>query len=354
MIPRAIVEVAGVNVYWEDILDVKVENTLYLAADSFEITLDNTLLLSDWLRKLQEVKVYLGYVKDAQKWSKSELKHVFTGRIDGVKPKFGDSMTAQIIGRDYSAPLIDTEYSVAYAKRTSSQIAALLAKKYGLKPVITTTTLIAEKDLFTNKKEWEVLQVLADQEGFVCYVTKDKELYFGPRKDTDETVVADLYYRMGEKSNLLEVEFDDSSVGVINKVTVRHWLGRKDKRLIEASVQDDKIIAAMGGQVKERVVYESKAKTFDLAKQLAQKRLKEWARQVVTAQGQCEGNVDLLAEKKVRLAGCGRFSGVYYLEKVTHNYGTSGFVTDIDVTSLRPDSAEQYRQDLYDHKERKM
>lgn len=356
--PRAIVEVAGVDVRWHDLISLRFEDTLYLAADSFEAEFRNDHLLSDWFRKKQEVRIYLGYVKDPESWSKSELHHVFTGMIDGIKPKFGSSMTVQLIGRDYSAPLIDTEYSIAYASQTASQIAGILAAKYGLKPIITPTTVVVDKELVTDKKEWEVLQALADQEGFVAYVTKNKELYFGPRQEKDETIVATLYYRVPyrvpEKA-ICEIEFDDSTVGVINKVTVRHWLGGKNKRLIEASAVNQQVLDAMGGQVKEKIIYESKAKTVELAKYYAEKRLKELSRMVITGSGSCPGNPLMVTEKRVQVAdGCGRFNGTYYIEKAEHEYSkTSGYMTRFDITSVRPDSAEQYRQDLYDYKEKK-
>ncbi len=349
--PRAIVEVAGVDVRWYDVTDVRFENTLYMAADSFEATFKNELLLSDWFRKGQEVKLYIGYVRDPLNWSKSDLDHVFTGRIDGVKPQFGSSMTVQLIARDYSALLIDTEYSVAYAARTSSQIAALLAAKYNLTPKVTPTTVIVDKELMADKKEWEVLQALADLEGFVCYVNKDKELYFGPRQDDDETVVANLIYR-DEGANC-EIDFDDSVVGVVNKVTVRHWLGN-DKRLIEASAVNQQVLKAMGGQVRERVIYESKAKTANLAKMYAEKRLKELSRMVITGSGICVGNQKMLAEKKVKVSGCGRFDESYYIDKVVHEFSKSGYKSTFDITSVRPDSAEQYRSDLYNYKEKTM
>lgn len=349
--PRAVVEVAGADVRWHDLTDLSFENTLYLAADSFEATFKNDLLLSDWLRKGQEVKIYLGYVKNPESWTKAELSHVFTGRIDGVKPQFQNPMKVMVLGRDYSAGLIDTEYSVAYARRTSSQIAALLGAKYGLKPVGTTTTVIVEKELLADKKEWEVLQALADLEGFVCYVTKDKQLYFGPRQDGDETVVAHLYYRTPGLANC-QIDFDDSTVGVVNKVTVRHWMG-KDKRLIEASAVNQQVLKAMGGQVKERVIYESKAKTTALAKMYAEKRLKQLSRMVITASGACVGNQLMVAEKKVKVSGCGRFDEVYYIEKASHEISKqSGYRTSFELTSVRPDSAEQYRQDLYGYKEK--
>lgn len=350
--PRAIIEVAGVNVRYEDVLDTRLENTLYLAADSIEVTLRNELLLSDWFRKQQEIRLYMGYVNPAS-WSKSELKHLFTGQVDGVRPSFDRRMTVKLIGRDYSAPMIDTEYSVAYQSQTSSQIAQLMANKYGLIPVITPTTAIADKELMANKKEWEVLQALADLEGYVCYVTKDKELYFGPRQEMDETVSGKLFYRQGGLSNCT-ITFDDSAVGVVNKVTVRHWQGY-NKRLIEASAVNESLLASMGGQVKERIVYISKATTIGLAQDYANKKLKEWSRQTVTGDGVCALNTDLVAERKVTCEGFGRFSGDYYLDQVVHSLSKQeGARTEFNITNIRPDSAEQYRQDLYNNQESRM
>lgn len=349
--PRAIIEVAGVDVRWNDLTNVSFEDTLYLAANSFEATFRNDRYLSDWFRKLQKVKIYMGYVMDPESWSKSELEHVFTGLVDGVKPDFGSSMTVGLVGRDYSAPLIDTAYSIAYARRTASQIAEILAVKYKLAPLITKTTAIAEKDLFGEKKEWEVLQALADLEGFVCYVTKNLELYFGPRKENDNDIVAELNYRKPGMANC-EINFDDSAVGVVNKVTVRHWMGQ-NKQLIQASAINQQLVNAMGGQIKERIVYESKAKTYSLASTYAEKRLKEWSRMVITATGSCPGNPKMIAEKKVKVAGCGRFDEAYYIEKISHKIGKSeGYKNTFDLTSIRPDSAEQYRSDLYDNKEK--
>ena len=76
-------------------------------------------------------------------------------------------------------------------------------------------------------------------------------------------------------------EFDDSLVGVINYVVVRHWMGR-GKRLIEGEAKNQELIDKYGE--KKRVVYDPKAKTEEQAKEIAEKKLKEWSRMVVTAE----------------------------------------------------------------------
>lgn len=342
----------AVAVRFNDVLDLNIEQSLYIAADTFDCVLKNDLLLSDYLRKEQEISFWIGFTKNLGGWTKDELTHVFTGKIDGVRPRFGGEMTVQLVGRDFAARLIDTEFSVAFAERTASDIATMLAEKHGLTPEVTATTMVIEKDLYKDRKEWAILQELADREGFVCYVKKNKTLYFGPRKDTDELVIAELYYMQKEKSNILEIEFDDSLVGVINHVVVRHWMG-KHKRLIEGEAKNQDLIDKYGE--KKRVVYDPKAKTKETADEIAAKKLKEWSRVVVTAdQVRVACMPQLVCEKMVSITGCGRFDGKYYIERVRHQYNKSGWFTEANLTSQRPDSAAQYRQDLYDFQEKKM
>jgi len=345
MIPRVYVTVDGVPVKWHDVNEAVWESTLYLAADSLELQLNNREKLSDWLRKRQEVLFRLGYVKGGSAWRADELVFCFGGRIDAVRPKFGDQgETVRLFCRDYSAPLIDTAYSVAWAERTASQIAELLAAKYGLACEAVATTDILERDLFRDATEWEILQELAEREGYVCYVKKEKKLVFRPR--AEEEIVARFVWR----ANVVDAEFDDSSVGVYNKVTVRHWT-RKQK--IEGSARDDALIDAMGC-VKERIVYDARVRTPAQAQEEARRRLKELARPVVTAELVVVGDPALVAEKRVELAGFGRFSGVYYIERARHRYGVQGYTTELSLTNVRPADAHQYRQDLYAYGEAKM
>jgi uncharacterized protein len=341
--PRVVIEIDGKRVRPQDVLEVNVTLTLYMAADTFTVQLNNQNLLSDYLRKNQEISIYMGYVGDAHTWSKGDLVHVFTGKIDAVDPKFDNEMTVRLAGRDYSAPLLDTTFSVAYAERTSSQIAEMLFKKHGLTAQVTPTDDVVSKDMYENKKEWEVLQALADLEGFICYVGKDKNAYFGPRDESDDWIETALYYRVGPSSNCA-ISFSDSALDCYNQVTVRHY---HKKQLIEATAKDDKMIEEVG-QVKERVFYVAKATTKAKAQTIADNYLKEVSRYVITGKvSKHAGNPLLECEKKVSVHGCGRFDGNYYVERVEHTYNDRGFSTNLDVTSLRPDEAQQYRQDLY-------
>jgi uncharacterized protein len=346
--PRCLVEVAGQIVLPDDIYECDVDNTLYMAADSFDITISNDDLKSDWFRKKQQVKVYYGYVDNPSRWFLSDLTHVFTGMIDGVQPKWGtqNGQIVELIGRDYSAPMIDTQNSYAFTNWTSSQIADHFAKKYGLKPIITATNSVVESDVYQSKQEWEVLQTCAAREGYVCYVTKDLELYFGPRQESDDHTVDAISVLGLQYQGSNDMSFDDSSVGVYNKVTVLHMY---KKKLIQGSAQNDQLIKSMGGQIVEKVMTDAKATKPALANQLAANYLHEYSRQAITGQiNNLPGSVYYVAEKKVKIVDAGRFSGLYYIEDASHKFGKqNGFTTSLQVTNIRPDDADQYKQDLY-------
>jgi phage protein D len=340
-------EAAAVD--WKDIINLSIELSLYTAADTFNCTLRNDRLISEYLQKKQEVSFWLGTVNNPSNWSKEELTHVFTGQIDGIRPYFGEQMTLQLIGRDYAAKLIDAEFSVAYAEYTASQIAALIAKEQGLAPDVVPTDIIIERDLYKDRKQWEILQELADREGYVCYVKKNKTLYFGPRQDYDNAKVCDLNYRQKEKSNTVSIQFDDSMVGIINQVVVRHWQG-ETKTLIEGEAKNDENIRNYGS--KKRVYYDPKAATKEIAGEIAAKKLKDLLGGIVTAeQIKVPLSPAMDTEKMVGVKGCGRFDGNYYIEQVQHSFSKSGGAfTEIKIAAERPDSAEQYRKSIYPEK----
>jgi prophage tail gpP-like protein len=339
--PRAIVEVDGVDVKWTDLIDLQLEQTLYMAADSFDITFNNSNLLSDWFRKEQELRIYLGYVKDPSNWSKSDLTHMFTGKIDGVKPYFENPNKVELLGRDYSAKMIDTQSTLAFNNQSSGQIAQYFANKYGLNFVGEMGVVDIDKEMLTDKKEWDVLQSLADREGFICYVDKDKNLYFGPRQDSDDNII---YTFSREDGNInCYAEFDDSSLGVYSKLTVKHWY---KKQLIQASAENTQLSQSIG-QVKEKIIYDSKAKTPELAQEIANKRLKDYSRQVITGIIYGAMTPEVVPEKKITFKGGGRFANDYYVERALTQIQKTGATIEVDVTNLRPDDTEQYRSDLY-------
>ena len=148
-------------------------------------------------------------------------------------------MTLCLVGRDYTSKLLDTKSHYAFANMTAAEQARkIMAKHPELKAEIRETTKKYPRSLHIERSEWEILQELATQESeggrdFVCYVD-GPNFYFGPRKRTPK-IVANLYYRKGDASNVISADFDDCSIGQVSKVTVRHWT---KKAKVEGSAED--------------------------------------------------------------------------------------------------------------------
>lgn len=342
--PRAWAEVAGQAVPWQYLLKSQVDNNLYFAADSAEITFKNDTYLSDFLRKQQEVKVWFGLVTDPTRWSRDELTHIFTGQIDGVLPTFSKGMVVKIMCRDYSAPLIDSSFTGTWQNLTTSELATRLFRARGLNPVVTSTETTIDQEMVRDRREWEILQAMAERDGFIAYVDKDRNGYYGPRKGEDEIAVAQLRYRQGPGSNVIEMGFDDSTIGVYNRVVVRHYTGRNGG-YVEGVAEDQDLIDRYGLQ--QKVIHVAAAKTPAIAKQIAESKLQLYRRTAVTGRGIVVGNPGLRAESKLQVSGFGRFDGPYYINRARHTLDKiAGYEVDIDVASLRPDNAFQYRSDL--------
>lgn len=343
--PRAWIEIGGQAVPWQLLLRAEIDNTLYMAADSADLVLRNDTLISDYLRKDMEVRIWIGYVRNPDAWGRDELTHLFTGRIDGILPLFGKGMTVRVMCRDLSARLIDSHFTGSWENLTSSELATRLFQSRGLTPVVTPTSTAIERDLVYDRREWEILQGMAERDGFVCYVDKDGRGYYGPRAETDEITEAAIRYRQGPGSNVVdEFEFEDTRINVVNRVVVRHYLGRT-KGYVEGMAEDAEHIAQYG--LNQRIIHDSHATSTALADQIAAQKLAIYRRVAVTGRGRVVGNPQLRAEAKVAALGFGRFDGPYYIDRAKHVLNKSnGYLTDLTVASLRPENAFQYRSDL--------
>jgi len=343
--PRAWIEVGSRVVPYQYLLSALVDNTLYMAADSAELEFSNDRLLSDYFRKLQEVKVWMGHVTNPDRWSRDELAHVFTGQVDGVLPRFANGMTCRLMCRDYSAQLIDSQFTGSVQNVTTSELATLLFQRRGLNPIVTPTDTPVPEELVHDQKEWSVLQRMAERDGFVCYVDKDRNGYYGPRKAEDEAPIATIRYGT-EGANITAdgIEFDDSKVDVPNRVIVRHYLGRT-KGYVEAVAEDTDLINRYG--VIQRIIHDPLATDQATAQRIADNKLRLYKRGAVTANGTVIGNPLMRAEAKVQAEGFGRFSGPYYLDRVRHRFNKGeGYVCQLTMVNLRPENQFQYRDDL--------
>lgn len=158
--------------------------TLALGADA-TVTASSLSLMTEAVAEIQVGLAAAGLPPIAALWQSLLSGTVDTITIDMV------AGTAQLTGRDFSALFIDTLTAESFANQTASEIAQTLALRHGLDPVVTATQTPAGRyyqdghDLFSLYQsnalvtEWDLLNALAEAEGFDLFV-QNKSLFFAP------------------------------------------------------------------------------------------------------------------------------------------------------------------------------
>lgn len=129
----------------------------------------------------------------------------------------------------------------------------------------------------------------------------------------------------------------------VSSVTVRGWDPRTKSTITYTATEQDLPGGSGGGtsgpqaasalgQGRQEVTVDAPVTSEQEARQLACSLLAERAYEFVTGSGQVIGLPDLRPGDNLCLLRLGRrFSGTYYVKKVEHNLGSSGYTTSFDV-----------------------
>lgn len=249
-IPRGLIKVNGSPITgWEEF---ETEENEYSAPDTFSVkfatfALPDAMNAAWWAAQGDaDVEIFAGFPSDPDAFTASDLETIFAGKVDDVTFDWTTS-TMTVKGRDLTAPLIDHKTSEKYVNLTSSQIAGKLAAKYGLTPVITSTSTMVGRfyqidhvDLKDDRTEWDLLTWLAREEGFVTYV-RGKELHFEPRPDGKGNAYVVQWVAPGAEGGAFSgnfTSFQNSRSLTVAKdieVTVRSWNSKSRRAFIKTS-----------------------------------------------------------------------------------------------------------------------
>lgn len=137
-----------------------------------------------------ELDIYVGYNNDNQL--------IFSGVVDTCDLDW-DSDTWEIKGRDHSAALADGKQTMAglnYRGQSVAQIVQQIADKFGFDTQITDPGIQAGPLMHTENSfnpqpqtYWHLLQSLAENVGYECYLLPDQTLYFGPEQEQGNITV---------------------------------------------------------------------------------------------------------------------------------------------------------------------
>jgi len=293
------------------------------------------------------VHVRMGYADD--------LRFMASGIISTLTPKFSESgpPTLGVTGLDAMLKLRDRKPVGSDAKKfvdmADWQIAQVVAARNHLDVKVTQKgpqqPLVVQK----NQDDAQFLMERAKRIDFDCYVRIDADtgrdtLYFTSPTDARDSTATRVYVFEWGKS-LINFNPQIKLGRQVSKVTVRGWDPRTKSPITYTAGRDDLPKAGGGGDSgpelagtrladKQDVVVNQPVATMQEARELALSLLRERAYSYLTGSGQVIGLPDLRPGDNVELQGLGkRFSGEYYVTKVEHTLGNSGYLTNFEVRS---------------------
>ena len=156
------------------LVSVRVNQDIDIPADSFEIVFG----VNDKTTKVKEgdeVSIQIGYEED--------LKEVFKGTVDGVRPGVSD---VAVRGLDKATKLLELRVNQVYLSMNAGQIVSDLSNKVGIKPDASDGVKFSVYYLDDSKNAHEHIRELAQKCGFDVYMTPEGSLIF--KKYTKGTV----------------------------------------------------------------------------------------------------------------------------------------------------------------------
>src|SRR5271165_1160673 len=184
--PRLRVLINGVNV--NSVMHAEISNRGSFKSSRFELTISITRNTPDnsWLRLLHgKIAVIIFVFPDIS----SDIGMTFEGMADSISIDQTNGI-ARVIGRDYSAILVESTYQYSFCNQTASEIANSIAIRHGFRTNISaTSTMVGSYQEGYNQillnthsraiNEWDLLIQLARGEGFELF-TDGSTLVFTP------------------------------------------------------------------------------------------------------------------------------------------------------------------------------
>jgi phage baseplate assembly protein gpV len=226
-----------------------------------------------------------------------------------------------------------------------SEIVKQIAEEMQLKHIIQKTEKRVSPRIQNNETNLDFLQRLAQLNGYVLNGDSDS-IYFGPVR-TRKTISLEW------RKNLVNFSPRLSTAGLVNEVIVRSWdpirkepimvtsLTRESANTVSLSPAGWKQVSKGSGGRSQRVI-DVPVSTFLEAKAIAESILQNQQVTAITGSGTCLGDPAIRAGGKLELSGIGRFTGTYFVTRVTHTVGEGGYFTSFEVNtgggSSAPDS----------------
>lgn len=268
-------------------------------------------------------------------------EEIFSGYITHVKPIFNpdpENVMLEIWGMDKSVLLDREEILKAWPSKKDSDIATEIFNLYGLTPMVEDTTLVHDEEVSTiiqRETDMQFLKRLALRNGYECYVQGDIGYFQSPVIDADNPQPV-LSVHFGHETTLNFININVNALSPSNVAMFQ--VNRMSKETIDVIVESSQQ-TELGGMNAQSLlsVDVAPAKNY-VARNCANgdpemtdlcQGLFHHAEWFVTAEAEVSATLYahiLLPRATVTVKGIGEtYSGVYYVNHVTHSFNPDGY-----------------------------
>ncbi len=317
--------------------------------DGFSFTLANPYPKMPWTHDKKasklfaegsSVKISLGYV--------GAVEPLLTGEITGVSPSFPASGTPTVAVQGYNRlHRLKGSNHRTFPEMSDQQIVEQIAKEVDLTAEVEDTGPKHPYVVQHHQTDLDFLQQRARLIGFELLV-EDKTLKFRRAPEGADKAFTLAWAPVREDlraaGDVLPLESFEPTLNTLQQVSEVKVLGYdpKTKQEIvgkagagdEESEMGDETgpeVAAKALGKRERVLSGVPVASQEEAEQIARAVYNRLASGFLTGSGVTIGCPGLAPGKVAELVGLGRFSGTYYVVKVSHSLGAGGYKTSFDV-----------------------
>ena len=276
-----------------------------------------------------EVEIYVGDPPNPNSFTQDDLGFLISGYLDEAE-FLGDMQgeRVQLTGRSFAGAMADDECTaVAWLNRTTSNVATLIAKQFGLTPVVTPSSLVLgnafgseAKSYLSNTTYWDLLTYMASFDNYVVRVV-GKTLYYGPYGSVGASSLPPAVYAWGIGGNVQSLDIGRSPTGAKDiKVEVKSYDALYKTSVDEiAQSRAPRVGKTIPGQYVETLVIPGL--TRDQAAAKARAVLAQLNRAEIQGTITVVGDPSLTVDRRVQFYGAGNGLDLeYYVSKAQHTF----------------------------------
>jgi phage protein D len=281
-------------------------------------------------------------------FASDEAVPVIKGIITAIEPVFtaDSSQLLRVRGYEKSIKLTQGTKTRTFCDMKDSDIIQKIAGDAGLTVSVGSTSVQYEHVIQFNQTDWDFIQSRARNLGFLIWMDGDTLKIDKPPSGSAAVTLA-------WPGDLKRFEPRETFLGQVAKANAKGW-DPKQKTVITSQVTSgnsspyrsigetatgaSSVTSNVSGSVASNVHNLSLVST-DHAQAVAQAGMDRAEASFVTAEGECRGNPDLAAGKKVKITGVSpKFAGEYLVTQVRHEYSNSDYTTYFSLNGAEPET----------------